>query len=408
MLIQLPPEPSKTRMRVIRADPGQMPTAIAATLINCYSTLANPAYFRAIAFLSQNLASFPRSVRMKGHEGEDDAHPLARLLRRRPNGYQNSFQFWSALFFHATHNGNGYGRIQRGAGYTPVALHNLCPEHVTPFRYQHETHTAGEILQFYLYKPTNGATPQVFPAADVIHLQGMSHDGMAGMDPVELHTRTHQKAATLDNYQTHYLQKGTVIRGSIEVPVGVDEERLEQMQDLLARQFNGPEAERDILILSDGAKLENKTLTPQQSQLHEQKAATTKDIAQITGVPPQFLFEYGEVKYINTIEQMGQDVVRYCFRLWIEQAEDELTLKLLSIADQDAGHSVRINPEALLRGDTKTQTDTLLAQVAGRVRTPNEARVKLDLPELDDPEADKLKATGDTSPAKAPAAPAKE
>ena len=95
---------------------------------------------------------------------------------------------------------------------------------------------------------------------------------------------------------------------------------------------------------------------------------------------------------------MGQDVVRYTFRPWIEQTEDELTTKLLSEAEQDDGYTVRINPDALLRGDTAAVNASATTTVNGGLRTRNEGRALLGLPPDPDPDSDKLKTLGDTSP----------
>ena len=363
------------------------------TVLNTYSALSVPAYRRAIAFLSENLASFPRSVRKDGAKLETK-HALDILLKRRPNGLQNSTAFWRTWFFHAVHTGNGYARITRGANFRPMSFHNLLPEDVIPFRWTPERE---EPLQFYFHKPTKLA----IAGADMLHLQALGHDGMAGMDPVTLHERTFQRACTIEKYQVQYLRKGTVLRGAIEIPGVVDDEQLQQIRAEV-RRFRGAEADDDILILGADAKLNNATTSPQESQLVEQASYTTKQISQITGVPPQFLYEFSESKYNNSIEQMGQDVVRYTFRPWIEQAEDELTLKLLTEREQEDGLSIRLNPGALLRGSTKEQEDIVGASVKNGIRTRNEGRALLDLPPDSDPESSKLKALGDTAPPPAP------
>src|SRR5688572_17996989 len=68
--------------------------------ISAYSTLTIPAYARAINFLADNLASFPRAVHRDGAE-PDTPHRLTKLIGRRPNSYQNAYSFWRTLFFHA-------------------------------------------------------------------------------------------------------------------------------------------------------------------------------------------------------------------------------------------------------------------------------------------------------------------
>jgi HK97 family phage portal protein len=383
-------------IRVYDAVPG---VAIDPIVINPYSTLTVPAYWRAINFLANNMASFPRSVHREGSP-VGQPHPLTRLLSRRgrPNALQNAFVFWRTLFYHTAHHGNGYARIERDSfASAPTGLQNLLPDDICPFRYDHLDGRG--LVQYYLDR----SAKRVMFGADVIHLQALSHDGMCAIDPIALHATTFQRAATLDRFQTRYLQKGTVVRGAIEIPTGVTPEQVNDVIALL-KQFQGASAERDVLVLSDGAKLNNATLSPQESQLVEQGGYTTKQIAQITGVPPQFLFEFSESKYNNSIEQMGQDVVRYTLRPWIEQTEAELSMKLLTDDEQQSGFVVALNPDALLRGDTKTQVDTIATTVSAGIRTPNEGRALLNLPEDQDPDSNRLKRSGDTAPAKTPPA----
>lgn len=402
-----------TSNRQIRVVDVHGSTVVPPTLINCYSALSIPAYKRAMSFLADNLASFPRSVRRDGAK-PPAGHALDRMLKRRPNGYQSPFTFWRTLFFHAAHTGNGYARIERQTdgdgrpliGSRAAALHNLRPEDVRPFRYlpdPSDDHPIPAPIQFYAHLPTK----TVLAGPDVLHLQSLGHDGQAAMDPVDLHEGALQRAATLERYQTQYLSKGTLLKGAIEIPADMTEDQMAQMRAVL-RRFRGADGEDDMLILTNGGKLNNSTTSAQDAQLVQQAAHSTKQIAQMTGVPPSFLYELSEEKYRNTVEQDGQNVVRYTFRPWIEMAEDELTLKLLTDAEQEQGLTIHINPDALLRGDTKTQVDTVTATVNAGLASKNEGRENLGLPRDPDPESDKLKTLGDTAPAAAAAAPLKQ
>lgn len=337
-----------------------------------------------------------RSVRKDGAK-PDQKHPLDKLLRRRPNGLQNAFTFWRTLFFHAVHTANAYAQIERDGSFRPVALHLLLPEDVKPFRWRPDD--ASPWQQFYALLPSK----TVLPSADVIHLQGLSHDGQAGMDPIALHEAVFQKAGMVQRFTVEFLRKGTLIAGAVEIPGAMDDDQIEQMRAIL-RKFRAAEGEEDVLILTGGGKLNNTTITPQESQLVEQVSATAKAIAQITGVPVEFLFETADAKYNNNVEIAGQYVVRYCLRPWLEQTESELTTKLLTEAEQDDEYTVRINPGALLRGSTKEQEEVVGNSIKNGVRTANEGRALLDLPPSDDPDANKLKMLGDTNPPKPPPA----
>jgi hypothetical protein len=72
-------------------------------------------------------------------------------------------------------------------------------------------------------------------------------------------------------------------------------------------------------------------------------------------------------------------------------------VKLIDRDEQDAGVSIKINPDALLRGDTKAVNDSVIAQKNSGIRTPNEGRALLGLPRLTDPSADKLSTLGSTA-----------
>lgn len=371
-------------------------TVIPLTPINPYSALAIPAYRRAVSFLANNMASFPRSVRLNGAK-PTNAHPLDKLLRRRPNQLQNPTIFWRTLFLHAVHAGNGYAKITRDAIGRPIAFNNLMPDDIRPFRY--DPLDGSGIAQWYLHWPTKTA----IPCDDMIHLSSLSFDGQAGMDPIALHEGAFQRAATLERYQTLFLQKGSVVRGAVEIPGSLTEDQMRTFRAVL-KTFRGPDSEDDLLILTDSAKLNNATITPEESQLVEQSQEATKQIAQMTDVPPEFLYELSEAKYNSSVEASGQSVVRYTFRPWIKLTEDELTAKLLTEAEQDQGYTIGLNPDALLRGDTKTIVETVTSTVTAGIRTRNEGRELLDLPPNTDPDSDKLKTLGDTSPPKATAA----
>jgi HK97 family phage portal protein len=362
---------------------------VSPTTINEYSILSIPAYWRAVNFLADNLAAFGRSVHLD-EARIDVPHRLDTILKRRPNGYQNPTAFWRTFIFHCAHLGNGYARIRRSELTGEVTLHNLMPHDVCPFRYTPD----GEVdPQQYYYVLS---AKEVLLASDVLHIAALSYDGLQGLDTVYLFSDTYQRGKTLDKFMLRYLMKGTVMRGAIELPAEASPEQVEEIVKTLTTYFVGADAERDMIVLSGGAKLNNATLSPQDSQLIQQGAYTTKQIAQITGVPPQFLYEFHESKYNNSVEQMGQDVVRYTFRPWIGQIGEECSLKLLTPSEQDRGYSVRLDPNDLLKGDTAAITAAMVEQTNAGIRKPNEARAVLGLPDDADPDSDRLHRLGNT------------
>src|SRR5665213_3331603 len=142
------------------------PGVMGPTVVNNYTTLAIPAYFRALDFKSANMASFPRAIRKAG---VDVPHKLDKMIQRKPNGYQAPTMLWRTLFFHQAHYANGFVEIERDALYAPKALHNRPPELVAPFRYLEDD---GTVSGWYW---VGGWKPHIVAAADMIHLTGLSY-----------------------------------------------------------------------------------------------------------------------------------------------------------------------------------------------------------------------------------------
>ena len=378
---------------VYDAQPG---LAVPPIPINFYSALSSPAYFAAMRFLSENLQRLPRQVKLNGAAPEKP-HPLDYLLEKRPNRYQNSTMLWRTLYFHAAHYNNGYLRIERDpVTFAPIGFHTLLSENILPFRY--DDGKGGGPVQYF----AEFTTRKIYNGDDVIHLAGMSYDGIRGIDGIALHGGTLQQASTLDRFQTKFLQKGTNILGVISFQGDVSKEKFEEVRQMLREKYSGIESEENLL-LGNGAEYKNNTINPQQSQLNEQQMMSTKKIAQITGVDPAFLFDKSESKYTG-IAEAGENVVRWTLSPWIEQIEDELSIKLLSEAEIKQGFWINIDTSALIKGDLKQQTDIALQKKAAGVFTANQALVELGYPKSTDSEADKLKTSGDTSPQKPPAA----
>ena len=80
----------------------------------------------------------------------------------------------------------------------------------------------------------------------------------------------------------------------------------------------------------------------------------------------------------------------------LKQYEEELNFKLLSQEQRNDGFRYKFNIAAVLRGDTKSQLESLSMGVSNGVYTPNEARRNLDLPAL--PGGDRLYFNGSNIP----------
>jgi HK97 family phage portal protein len=367
---------------------GSTRSNLSAINVNSFSMLSVPAFARAMDFLSGNLASFPVGI-YQTEIKSTEPHPLDRLFTRRANPAQTSHAFLKQWYFDGEHRGNGYAYIRRASPTSTdvIGLYNLLPDTVTPFRVVPEDGGMFDALVYYWHSPSEKA----IPAADILHYKPfLSYDGLVGYSPEMLFAGTFRRAQALEVLQTKWLVKGSIVKASIECPAGITKETQKEIVENL-RNFRAETGDKDIILLSGGAKLVNQTGNSQQLQLIEQDAAVVKKISQITGVSQQFLFETAEQKYnAASVEAAGQDIVRFTFRTRLEGIEDEISTKLLREDELDTGLTIRLDTSALIRGDTAVEMTVATQGVAGGLLTRNEGRTAIGEPEVADASADKL------------------
>ena len=139
------------------------------------------AVYACVRVLTEAMAQLPLCLYTARSDGGKDRvtdHWLYRLLCRRPNRFQNAFEFREMLQGHLALRGNAYCQIianNRGE------ITELIPMH--PDRIRIELLESGN----YRYRFLNRQGSEiVFARTDVWHLRGLSSDGIIGLSPVEL------------------------------------------------------------------------------------------------------------------------------------------------------------------------------------------------------------------------------
>jgi HK97 family phage portal protein len=360
----------------------------ALAVVNEYSVLSIPAFWSGVRFLSETLASLPKTVyRRVGTARQAVDHPQNKLLSRKANPYSIPFVVFETWHSHAVIHGNGYLYVKRDPNTNaPIGYYNLNPDSVTPFRY------GGQ--QWFLVrggtKEDGKSDNAILAAPDVLHLPGLGFDGMTGYPVVWLMYEALELARNSQRFASRYLRKGTQVQGSIEIPGTATKEQIDAIVDRLRRTHAGIDSEYSFTVLTGGAKLNNSTIPPEQSQLLQSRQFAVIDMCRILRVPPHIVYDLGRATWAN-VESMGIDLVKYSLRAWVEKGEQELSSKLLTQKEQDTGYYIRYSVDSLLRGDTNTQTNTTLSLVNGGIITANEGRARLDLPPVEDDAANKLR-----------------
>lgn len=100
------------------------------------------------------------------------------------------------------------------------------------------------------------------------------------------------------------------------------------------------------------------------------------------GVKPNQLNDYEKSSYANSEMQQLSFLVDTALFI-IKGYEEEINYKCVPPDKEENGFYYKFNERAILRTDSKTQTEILTMEVDKGIRKPNEARRKIDLSDTD-------------------------
>src|SRR5690606_7229812 len=162
--------------------------------LTAHDTLPLPAIWNGVSRISGHVSQLPMNVFKATYEdgekvggSKDRMHNAYQLLMRRPNAYQTPIVFREQLCVHSLLNGNGRAAIVR-RGNRITELIPMLPEcsgtgmidgekfHVT------RPHKDDRIRKFF--KSTSEGNDDgliVIDDVDVLHIPGLSSDGIAGI-----------------------------------------------------------------------------------------------------------------------------------------------------------------------------------------------------------------------------------
>ena len=351
--------------------------------ISVESALRNPTMFRAVSLISNAIGMLPTHVldEETGKKAKD--HPLFRILHRRPNGYQTAYDFKSLMQLRALVKGNGYARIVRSRDVLArkdrvVALLPLDPDFTAP-----KLSSDGTVT--YEFSP-NGAEKRTFSAEEILHLRGLSLDGLNGISLVRQARDAIAIAAASEMAAGRLFRHGVLAGGALKHKQRLSPEAYGRLKESLEAK-EGAENAGKTLILEEDMDFTRSDLTAKDSQLLELRRHQVEEIARVTGVPRPLLM-VDETSWGSGIEALGQFFVQYALGPWFEAWQQAGERSLL--ADDEVGkYAIKFNPGALLRGSLKDQADFLSKALGAGGHQPwmwaDEARDLMDLPKRDAP-----------------------
>lgn len=319
----------------------------AGTAVNEHTAIKVTAVFRAIALIADAVSMLPIDVLQRvGDRREDRSdHPVAELLRR-PNPLMTSIDLRGAEQAHALQYGNAYLDIRRNERGDPIELWPLLPDRTMPIgikRFDDER----EIV----YRTIVASEQIHISPKDVIHVHGLSFDGIRGYRPLQLAREAVGLALGLEEFAAKFFSNDAKSGGFLEHPGLLNDEAHKHLTDSMQAQGGLGNAHR-IKILEEGMKFNATTIAPEDAQFLSTRGFQIEEIARIYGVPLHMLQQTSKTTSWGTgLTQMQLSFVMYSLGPWLVRWEQELDRKLFTDEEIAAGFFTRHNVNALLRAD---------------------------------------------------------
>ena len=339
------------------------------------SALRLAAVYACVRILAETMASLPLVVYQRRADGGKDKvtdHWLYRLMAKRPNRFQNPFEWREMLQGHLALRGNAFNQIitnPRGE------IIELMPIH--PDRVKIELLPSGE----YRYRVTDrSGTEVILPRGEVWHLRGLSSDGLMGMSPIELARENLGMALAAQDYGARFFANDAKPTGGwIEFPGSFKDNEAKKVFRESYQQAQSGANRGKVLVLENGMKFHEVGVTNKDAQFLELRKFQITDIARLFRVPPHMIADLERATFSN-IEQQSLEFVMHTMTPWAERWEASIESELLLEGDDI---EIEFDFANLMRGDAASRSTYYQSGIQNGWLTRNEARIAENLNPID-------------------------
>ena len=311
------------------------------------SSMKFAAVHACVRVIAEAVASLPLPVyRRLDPRGKEriPGDPLYRLLHDQPNPEITSFRFRETMMAHVLLWGNAYAEIEYDRSMRPIALWPLLPDRTWVER-------KDKVLR---YKTRVNGQEFVLQAGQVLHIPGLSFDGIRGFSPISLHKEA--IALGLAAEQTGALMYGRGANAAGIIQIDKKFARPEDRDDF-ARQFEraytGLENAQRQIILEQGMKWQQTQMPATDAQYIQSRTFQIREIARIFRVPPHMIAELEQATFSN-IEHQSIDFVVHTLRPWLVRWEQSIQTRLIPTARRSSIFAEFL-VDGLLRGDLEAR-----------------------------------------------------
>jgi len=294
-------------------------------------------------------------------------------LNYQPNPEMTAIDFRQALTAHVLGWGNAYAEKQTDTRGNIIALWPLRPDRTVPFRDDNKK---------LWYEVTTDAGGKVyFPAHDILHIHGLSFDGILGYNVISQARESLGLAKATEKFGSSWFGYGAHPSGTLEHPETLSDKSLANLKKSL-NDYKGTDKANKLLVLEEGMKFKAITIAPGESQFLETRKFSVTEICRWFRMKPHKIADLERATFTN-IEHQNLEYVMDTLSTWFVRWEQALYAKLLTDKEKQKGFYFKHNANAIIRGDIKTRYEAFHLAINDGWLNRNEARALEDMNPVD-------------------------
>lgn len=298
-------------------------------------------------------------------------HPLQRLLSRRPNRWQTSFEFREMMTAHAVLHGDAVA-IKRTISGNVDELIPLVPGQ---FAIRQERHWE---IEYDIYGP-KGEVMKTLKGADVFHLRNLSWRGYKGLNLSQTSREAIGLSTALERSQALQMRNGARLHGLLTTDSSLTDDQISRIAEGWKRATTDGNA-YSTPLLDGGLKFQAMSMSSVDQQMIETRKHQIIEICAAFGMIPAILGIDDKTQAFASVEALMQAYVDQVIWPWARRWQQRLDRDCL---DGDGPLEVMVDLSQIRKASTKDQAEADVRLVTNGLRTVNELRARDGLPPLE-------------------------
>lgn len=330
-----------------------------------------------IRLISTVTASLPLDV----YQTKDDqrskvpgTHPLAKLLRFRPNNFMTALEFREAMTMQLCAYGNAYAHVERNSVGDVISMVPLMSANMEV--------RLSENSKAIIYRYRRDTEYADFSQKEIFHLKGFGFNGLTGLSPLAFSAKSAGVAIAMEDNQREFFANGAKSPQILMTDGKVlTKEQRGQLEENFKEIAGGPVKKR-LWILESGFTTQAIGVSPQDSEILAARKFQVAELARFYGVPPHLVGDVDKTtSWGSGIEQQNLGFLQYTLKPYLDRWEYSIERWLVKETEQGSIHAEH-NLDGLLRGDSTSRASFMQIMVNTGIRTVNEVRRLDNLPPL--------------------------